>query len=59
VRRIDFSTSSSTSPAGLSDRSRRQGCRRPDLNYGCSLNTVVDFLIVAFAVFLVVRKSIG
>ncbi|HEY2663134.1 MAG TPA: large conductance mechanosensitive channel protein MscL [Candidatus Binataceae bacterium] len=38
---------------GSLDLARRTGA--PTLNYGVFLNTIIDFLIIAFAVFLVVR----
>jgi len=41
----DFSTLAEAQAAGA-----------PTLNYGLFLNTVVDFLLVAFAVFLLVRQ---
>ena len=55
---VDFSNLFvSLSGDALSTRSRRPRPRAPRrINYGLFLNTVINFLIVAFAVFLLVRQ---
>jgi len=55
--RVDFSnlffTLSSQTYATLAEA---QEAGAPTVNYGLFLNTVIDFLIVAFAIFLLVRQ---
>jgi large conductance mechanosensitive channel len=55
--RVDFSSLfislSSQSYATLAEA---QEAGAPTINYGVFLNTVIDFLIVAFAIFLLVRQ---
>jgi large conductance mechanosensitive channel len=55
--RVDFSnlfiTLSSQSYATLAEA---QEAGAPTINYGMFLNTVIDFLIVGFAIFLLVRQ---
>ncbi len=55
--RVDFSnlffTLSSQTYATLAEA---QEAGAPTINYGVFLNTVIDFLIVAFAIFLLVRQ---
>jgi large conductance mechanosensitive channel len=54
--RVDFSSLfinlSETPYASLAEA---QAAGAPTINYGAFLNTVIDFIIVAFAIFLVVR----
>jgi large conductance mechanosensitive channel len=55
--KVDFSnlffTLSSQTYATLAEA---QAAGAPTINYGVFLNTVIDFLIVAFAIFLLVRQ---
>jgi large conductance mechanosensitive channel len=48
-----FINLSGTSYASLADA---QAAGAPTINYGLFLNTILDFVIVAFAIFLIVRQ---
>src|SRR5450759_2720313 len=55
--KVDFSNlfiNLSSKPAETLAEAKKAGI--PTLNYGVFLNTTIDFLIVAFAIFLVVKQ---
>ncbi len=55
--KVDFSTLFiSLSGQTYATLAEAQEAGAPTLNYGVFLNTVIDFLIVAFAIFLLVRQ---
>ena len=57
VGRIDFSDRFiDLSRRGFATLKEAQDAGAPTLNYGLFLNTVVEFLIVAFVLFLIVRQ---
>jgi large conductance mechanosensitive channel len=54
--RVDFSTLFiNLSGQSYTSLAEAKAAGAPTLNYGVFLNTVIDFLIVAFAIFLLVR----
>ena len=54
--RVDFSNLFiDLSRQGYSSLADAQAAGAPTINYGMFLNTLIDFLIVAFAIFLVIR----
>ena len=56
VGRVDFSNLFiDLSRQGYSSLADAQAAGAPTINYGVFLNTLIDFLIVAFAIFLVIR----
>jgi large conductance mechanosensitive channel len=54
--RVDFSNLFiDLSGQGYTSLADAQAVGAPTINYGIFLNTLIDFLIVAFAIFLVIR----
>jgi large conductance mechanosensitive channel len=54
--KVDFSNLFVSLSGTYPSLAAAQAAGAPTLNYGLFLNTVIDFLIVAFAIFLVVKQ---